>query len=103
MLLSSTCLLVVLLKCSFSRYREYAADRGSSLLTGAPEQLMSALTKIHGVEPTGDLRGGQAVSALCIRGFTSQRLPWFRDHPPLRKRLARLEAMARVQGKPVGP
>jgi len=93
----------VLLMRAVSRYREYAADRGSALLTGAPEQLMSALTKIHGVEPTGDLRGGQAVSALCIRGFTSQRLPWFRDHPPLRKRLARLEAMARVQGKPVGP
>jgi heat shock protein HtpX len=93
----------VLLMRAVSRYREYAADRGSALLTGAPEQLMSALTKIHGVQPTGDLRGGRAVSALCIRGFKAQSIPLFSDHPPLRKRLARLEAMARVQGKPVGP
>src|SRR5262249_9215037 len=31
---------------AISRYREYGADRGSALLTGAPEQLMSALQKI---------------------------------------------------------
>jgi Zn-dependent protease with chaperone function len=31
---------------TISRYREYAADRGSALITGAPEQLMSALQKI---------------------------------------------------------
>src|SRR5205807_2317225 len=31
---------------TISRYREYAADRGSALMTGAPENLMSALNKI---------------------------------------------------------
>ena len=31
---------------AISRYREYAADRGSALITGAPEHLMSALQKI---------------------------------------------------------
>src|SRR5438094_891089 len=31
---------------TLSRYREYAADRGSALITGAPEYLMSALQKI---------------------------------------------------------
>src|SRR5580765_6917734 len=31
---------------TLSRYREYAADRGSALITGAPENLMSALQKI---------------------------------------------------------
>src|SRR5207302_6291750 len=31
---------------TISRYREYAADRGSALMTGAPEYLMSALQKI---------------------------------------------------------
>src|SRR5205085_12147319 len=31
---------------TISRYREYAADRGSALMTGAPENLMSALQKI---------------------------------------------------------
>ena len=31
---------------TISRYREYAADRGAALITGAPENLMSALQKI---------------------------------------------------------
>ena len=31
---------------AISRYREYAADRGAALMTGAPENLMSALQKI---------------------------------------------------------
>jgi heat shock protein HtpX len=31
---------------TISRYREYAADRGAAVITGAPEQLMSALQKI---------------------------------------------------------
>ena len=31
---------------ALSRYREYAADRGAALITGAPEHLMSALQKI---------------------------------------------------------
>src|SRR5919201_1159262 len=31
---------------TISRYREYAADRGSAVITGAPEHLMSALQKI---------------------------------------------------------
>ncbi|HZC30546.1 MAG TPA: zinc metalloprotease HtpX, partial [Gaiellaceae bacterium] len=31
---------------TISRYREYAADRGSAVITGAPENLMSALQKI---------------------------------------------------------
>ena len=35
-----------LLILAISRYREFAADRGSALITGAPEHLMSALQKI---------------------------------------------------------
>ena len=34
-----------LLVMSISRYREFVADRGAALLTGAPEPLMSALQK----------------------------------------------------------
>jgi heat shock protein HtpX len=91
---------------TISRYREYTADRGAAALTGAPEQLMSALTKIDEREPRGDLRGGAAVSALCIvpaqrksRLDLVRRFEIFMDHPPLEKRLERLGDLARDLGK----
>ena len=102
-------LLGILLMWAMSRYREYTADRGSALITGAPEQLMSALTKIAEKEPRGDLRGGAVVSALCI--VPSQRkkrkldflrrFEIFMDHPPLDKRLHKLGEIAREMGTAV--
>jgi heat shock protein HtpX len=93
---------------TISRYREYAADRGAVAITGAPEQLMSALTKIADREPRGDLRGGAAVSALCIvpaqrksRLDIVRRFEIFMDHPPLGKRLSRVGDLARDLGKPL--
>jgi heat shock protein HtpX len=100
-IMSPVWLLGVLLMRGVSRYREYTADRGSALLTGAPQQLMSALVKIHGVSAEGDLRGGAAISALCIRGVERAWLPILQDHPPLDRRLKRLSALARELGKPV--
>ena len=100
----------LLLMWAISRYREYAADRGSALITGAPEQLMSALTKIAEREPRGDLRGGAAVSAFCIvpaqrksRLDLLRRFEVFVDHPPLEKRLRRLTAIASKMGRPLPP
>jgi heat shock protein HtpX len=89
------------LTLTVSRYREYAADRGSALLTGAPEQLMSALEKVsaHTSEiPHVDLR---AANAFCIVSTEAQRFALFADHPPLEKRLAALSQMARELGRPV--
>jgi heat shock protein HtpX len=95
----------VCLMWTISRYREYAADRGAAAITGAPEHLMSALTKIAEREPRGDLRGGAAVSALCIvpaqrtsRLDVVRRFEIFMDHPPLEKRLGRLGDLARDLG-----
>jgi heat shock protein HtpX len=99
----------LLLMWAISRYREYTADRGSALITGSPEQLMSALVKIEEMGPVGDLRGGAAVSALCIvpaqrkrgrLGFL-RRFEIFMDHPPLEKRLRELTELAREMGRPV--
>jgi heat shock protein HtpX len=84
-----------------SRYREFAADRGSALLTGAPEQLMSALQKIsgHAAEiPHEDLR---AANAFCIVSTEATRFALFSDHPPLEKRLDALAEIARELGRPV--
>ena len=91
---------------TLSRYREYAADRGSAVITGAPEYLMSALQKISSqmtLIPQKDLREVQAVNALFIipatvkKGFSEL----FMDHPPLEKRLAALAEIAREMGRPV--
>ena len=52
-----------------SRYREYAADRGAALITGAPENLMSALQRIAGQIqqiPQKDLREVQGLNAFFI-------------------------------------
>jgi heat shock protein HtpX len=91
---------------TISRYREYAADRGSALITGAPEYLMSALQKISGQIaqiPQRDLREVQAMNAFFIIPTTVRQrtAELFMDHPPLEKRLAALSEIAREMGRPV--
>jgi heat shock protein HtpX len=89
-----------------SRYREYAADRGSALITGAPEYLMSALQKIAGTItriPERDLREVAGMNAFFIvpTNWRSSIAEVFATHPPLEKRLAALEKIAREMGKAV--
>jgi heat shock protein HtpX len=91
---------------TISRYREYAADRGSALITGSPENLMSALQKISsGITqiPQRDLREVQGMNAFFIipTNWKSNMSEWMMDHPPLEKRLAALSEIAREMGKPV--
>lgn len=89
------------LTLTVSRYREFSADRGSAILTGAPEQLMSALVKLAGHAdeiPHEDLR---AANAFCIVSTEAHALSVFSDHPALKKRLAALAEIAREMGKPV--
>ena len=91
---------------TISRYREYAADRGSALITGAPEYLMSALQKISSDMvriPQRDLREVEAMNAFFIIPTNVKRATaeLFMDHPPLEKRLAALSEIAREMGRPV--
>ena len=91
---------------TISRYREYAADRGSALMTGAPENLMSALNKIaSGITqiPQQDLREVAGMNAFFIvpTNWRQQVGELFMDHPPMEKRLAALAQIAREMGKPV--
>ncbi len=87
---------------TLSRYRELAADRGSALITGAPEHLASALLKIsdsiqHAAIPQRDFRQADGVSALFIvpalRGDLLKTL--FSTHPSVEKRVRRLQEMQR--------
>jgi heat shock protein HtpX len=89
-----------LLIMTLSRYREYAADRGGSILTGAPMQLASALGKISNDMyriPEKDMRQVEHASAFFIvpalKGNTVANL--FSSHPPVDKRIERLQSMQR--------
>jgi len=91
---------------AISRYREFAADRGSALITGAPENLMSALQKIaSGITqiPQQDLRQVEGMNAFFIvpTNWRSKAGELFMTHPPLEKRLAALAEISREMGRPV--
>jgi len=83
---------------TLSRYREFAADRGSAIMTGQPSHLVSALKKISGFRvPTVDLRKVEGpVSALfitpAISGSSFMRL--FSTHPTLE---ARIDALQKIE------
>jgi len=85
-----------LLILALSRYREFAADRGSAYITKNPRALMSALSKISGrmevvpVEAKAKVEGANAFFIIpALSGNTVMEL--FSTHPPLEKRLANLE------------
>lgn len=85
---------------ALSRYREFAADRGAAILTGAPSQLMSALVKISGAMqriPQQDLREVEGMNAFfiipAVRGNSLSEL--VSTHPSLERRLERLRELAR--------
>jgi heat shock protein HtpX len=91
---------------ALSRYREFAADRGSALITGAPEHLMSALQKIASqitMIPQQDLRQVETMNAFFIvpTNWRKATTELFMTHPPLEKRLEALSEIAREMGRPV--
>jgi heat shock protein HtpX len=93
-----------LLLRALSRYREFAADRGSAVLTGRPSALASALLKISGTMervPSQDLRRAEGLSAFFIVPARTKKslMNLFADHPPLEQRLAALERLeSQLQG-----
>jgi heat shock protein HtpX len=93
-----------LLLQALSRYREFAADRGSAIITGRPSALASALMRISGTMqriPERDLRAVEGMSALYIFPASARRSisNLFSTHPPLEKRIAALTRLeAQLQG-----
>jgi heat shock protein HtpX len=85
---------------ALSRYREYAADRGAAILTGAPAQLASALAKIADDVyriPEKDLRQVERANAFFIipalKG--NKMAAMLSSHPPVEKRIERLREIQR--------
>jgi heat shock protein HtpX len=89
---------------ALSRYREYAADRGSAIMTGRPSALVSALMKISsGMDriPQRDLRSTEQLKAFYIfpPGAGKKVAGLFATHPPMEKRIAALQRLeAQLQG-----
>jgi heat shock protein HtpX len=93
------------LMLALSRYREYAADRGSALITGRPSALSSALLRISGQMqqvPDQDLRAAGKMSAFFIvpPSVKESITTIFMDHPPTEKRI---EALSRLEAQLQAP
>jgi len=85
-----------LLMLALSRYREFAADRGSALITRNPRALISALSKISGrmdaVPPQAKAKVEAANAFFIIPALSGNTLmELFSTHPPIEKRIAALE------------
>jgi heat shock protein HtpX len=84
---------------ALSRYREFAADRGSAIITGRPSALISALYKISGTMqriPTRDLRsvkGELAAFYIFPPRVKAGISTIFSTHPSLEQRVARLQRL----------
>ncbi|WP_445474709.1 zinc metalloprotease HtpX [Methanococcoides methylutens] len=80
---------------ALSRYREFAADRGSAVITGQPSNLASALMKISGIMPRipkDDLRSVEGMNAFfIIPAVSGSFMSLLSTHPTTEKRIAALE------------
>jgi len=90
---------------ALSRYREFAADRGSAIITGRPSALISALYKISGNMqqiPQRDLRaasGELAAFYIFPPKVKQTAASLFSTHPPLEARVAALQRLeSQLQG-----
>jgi len=88
---------------ALSRYREYAADMGSAMLTKNPKALISALMKISGKmkfvreEEKARVEGLNAFFIIpAVSGKTI--LSLFSTHPPVERRIEKLEKLAKEMG-----
>jgi heat shock protein HtpX len=96
---AATWLVSFLVIRAISRYREFAADRGSAQMTGKPVQLANALMKISGTMqhvPNRDLRKVEGLNAFFIIPVHSGRQTianLFSTHPPVQMRVQKLLEM----------
>jgi Zn-dependent protease with chaperone function len=88
-----------LLQMTLSRRREYLADASAAELTGDPEGLARALWKL-GADHTPLRKVNRATAHMWIEsplrdhhGLRSGLSGLFETHPPLQKRISRLEEM----------
>jgi heat shock protein HtpX len=95
------------LMMALSRYREFAADRGAAIVTGRPSALSAALVKISNQVqqlPQRDLREAERLERMNAFFIVPVRVKsalqtLFSTHPPMEKRIERLQQLERsLQG-----
>jgi heat shock protein HtpX len=88
-----TQMLVMLFVFAISRYREYVADGDAASEIGGGEPLARALEKIQrGSERARESEVDAQVNALCIIGEERGLARLFATHPPVEKRIERLQS-----------
>ena len=87
-----------IIQLSISRSREYLADASAALMTRNPVGLANALRKIGGAKVVSK-NTNDAIAPLFIsepfKGINIQNL--FSTHPPIEKRILKLEEMAYIK------
>ncbi len=86
----------MLIQLAISRSREYAADEGGARLAGTPTGLTSALRKLDAYTQRVPMATAQPTTAhmMIANPFSGGGVAsLFATHPPMEKRIARLEAM----------
>lgn len=87
----------IMLQMAVSRSREYLADEYAAHLTGRPDMLASALRRIAGYNAETPMLNAQPATAhmMIINPLSGGGIfSLFSTHPPIEKRIARLNAMA---------
>ena len=90
-------LAATLTQFAVSRTREYDADHDGAVLTGDPLALASALNKLEtgvAAAPMAQEPRLEPVSSMMIANPFGRLRSLFATHPPMDKRIARLEQMA---------
>jgi heat shock protein HtpX len=93
-------LAAMLVQLAVSRTREYSADEGGAKLSGKPQALASALQKIDAWTKRKPSQKNPALASLyIINPFHGSFVTGlFSTHPPVEKRVARLEKIAASMG-----
>jgi heat shock protein HtpX len=89
-------IIAVIIQLAISRSREYGADEGAVELAGTPTGLASALRKLGAYTERIPMASAQPSTAhmMIANPFSGGgMMALFATHPPIDKRIARLEAM----------
>jgi len=87
----------MMLQMAISRSREYMADEYAAYITGRPDMLASALQRIAGYNAELPMRDAEPATAhmMIVNPLSGGGIfSLFSTHPPMEKRIARLNAMA---------